>query len=558
MLRYLLVILIFFSNLLFSQSGNQNSKDPKVIEINKYLKKSDDFINVNLDSALYYSKKANEIIDKLSTTNNKVDIFVSLGNIYLNRSNYVASLENYLKGAKIVESELLKNPKNDELLANKIHFLIRFGNVEMQQNNLNKASEYYNKAMLLLDEVKLKNLTQSNMLKLKILNNLAGVYSKKSDFRKSLNFIELARDINNKGVKDKNLDSHLLNNLGIAHIELGDFPLAIYYLEQSLQIRKSLNDQRGIAQSYNNLGEAYSKNKNYAKAESYFKNALEIGQKSSFTDSVLKSLESLSALYEKTNKTSEAFINYKAFTKLKDSLYNNETVKHTSQLEMNYRLERQKEAYDFELKQKEAQRIKLTIIYISVSVGLLLLLCLAGLWIYMQKLKIKNIELSKDKLELEHKNISLEKDKLKEEVAFQNREITSKMMFLLKKNELITNIGNQLIDLKKNASQANQKHIQDIITEVRQKKDNDVWTEFETYFTKVHPDFYSNLQKLYPDLTPNEKKLCAFLRLNMSTKDISTITYQSLNTITVSRSRLRKKLNIQGEDTNLNNFLMQL
>ena len=93
---------------------------------------------------------------------------------------------------------------------------------------------------------------------------------------------------------------------------------------------------------------------------------------------------------------------------------------------------------------------------------------------------------------------------------------------------------------------------------MRLKKDNDVWTEFETYFTKVHPDFYKKLSQQFPDLTPNEKKLCAFLKLNLSTKEISAITYQSVNSIMVSRTRLRKKLNIQGEETNLTNFLMEL
>ncbi|MGX9987466.1 helix-turn-helix transcriptional regulator [Soonwooa purpurea] len=93
---------------------------------------------------------------------------------------------------------------------------------------------------------------------------------------------------------------------------------------------------------------------------------------------------------------------------------------------------------------------------------------------------------------------------------------------------------------------------------MNQKKDQDVWTEFETHFTKVHPNFYAKLSHQFPNLTPNEKKMCAFLRLNMSTKDISAITQQSVNSIMVSRSRLRKKLKIQGEEQNLINFLMNL
>jgi DNA-binding CsgD family transcriptional regulator len=62
----------------------------------------------------------------------------------------------------------------------------------------------------------------------------------------------------------------------------------------------------------------------------------------------------------------------------------------------------------------------------------------------------------------------------------------------------------------------------------------------------------------YPDLTPNEKKICAFLRLNMSTKDIAAITHQSVHSLNVARTRLRKKLGIDGTDENLVNFLNRL
>ncbi len=71
----------------------------------------------------------------------------------------------------------------------------------------------------------------------------------------------------------------------------------------------------------------------------------------------------------------------------------------------------------------------------------------------------------------------------------------------------------------------------------------------------MHTDFYKKLNEQFPNLSANEKKLCAFLKLNMSTKDIGSITYQSVKSISVARSRLRKKLNIESEDVNLANYL---
>jgi DNA-binding CsgD family transcriptional regulator len=76
-------------------------------------------------------------------------------------------------------------------------------------------------------------------------------------------------------------------------------------------------------------------------------------------------------------------------------------------------------------------------------------------------------------------------------------------------------------------------------------------------FEKVHTDFYPKLVKKIPDISIRERRLCAFLKMNMSTKEIASITFQSQNAIDVAKHRLRKKL---GTDTDedLTNFLITL
>ncbi|WP_068599285.1 helix-turn-helix transcriptional regulator [Vaginella massiliensis] len=69
-------------------------------------------------------------------------------------------------------------------------------------------------------------------------------------------------------------------------------------------------------------------------------------------------------------------------------------------------------------------------------------------------------------------------------------------------------------------------------------------------------DFYKRLLEKYPNLTKNELRLCAFLRLNFSSKEISAITQQSPHSIVVARSRLRKKIGLD-ESQSLTNFLVQ-
>jgi DNA-binding CsgD family transcriptional regulator len=99
--------------------------------------------------------------------------------------------------------------------------------------------------------------------------------------------------------------------------------------------------------------------------------------------------------------------------------------------------------------------------------------------------------------------------------------------------------------------------IQDIMREMQSNIDHTVWNEFEVRFQQVHNDFYQKLIEKYPDLTPNEIKICAFLKLNMTSKDISAITFQSVKSIQVARNRLRKKMGIE-RDENLVLLLQQL
>lgn len=90
--------------------------------------------------------------------------------------------------------------------------------------------------------------------------------------------------------------------------------------------------------------------------------------------------------------------------------------------------------------------------------------------------------------------------------------------------------------------------------EIRKIEACNNWKEFETQFVQVHPDFYKRLFEKYPDLTSYEQRICAFLRMNLNTKEISSITGRSAKSIEVTRSRIRKKLNLSRR-SNLSSFL---
>jgi DNA-binding CsgD family transcriptional regulator len=124
---------------------------------------------------------------------------------------------------------------------------------------------------------------------------------------------------------------------------------------------------------------------------------------------------------------------------------------------------------------------------------------------------------------------------------------------------MLSDISNKLVQLEQNAKGAETKEtIMKISKDLRNRTDDKMLNEFSLRFQEVHAGFYEKLLKVYPDLTQNELKLCAFLRLNMSTKDISELTGQRLPSIDHARYRLRKKLGLSNSETNLVNFLSQV
>ena len=83
------------------------------------------------------------------------------------------------------------------------------------------------------------------------------------------------------------------------------------------------------------------------------------------------------------------------------------------------------------------------------------------------------------------------------------------------------------------------------------------WEQFAIHFDKVHADFLARLREQFPQLTPRDHKLCAFLRMNLSSKEIAPLLYISVRGVEISRYRLRKKLELDA-DANLTEFLVNI
>lgn len=529
-------------------------------EINDFqnnLAYSSYYINKNLDSALYFAFRARKQLASVKADTSTIALNIILGDIYNATGSFETSLNYYFKAQKLSDS--LQNQETDspQLISKQISILNKIGVSFYSQRNYEQAMRYYDEAILVLEKSKQENKIETNQTRLRLLSNIAAIHIQLSDYDKALSSYQTALRIEEIRFDDK-LESSIFNNMGICYLEKGQYNLADYYFHKSLLTREKTNDKRGIAQCFNNIAKNAAQQKEFGLARKYYEAALKLGREIGNKESILNSLQSLSTLYHEIKDDKKAYLTFIEYSTLRDSLYNVQNLNRIAQVEMKYKFEQQQNLFDLELKRREDDRQKAELIYLLIGGTLFFLLLISVLLIFLQRGRIRNERLLKDKLELEHRNTLLEKQQLKEDLEFKNRELTTNVMYLLKKNELITGITEKLIKAKPYFKTENQRIISEIIQQLKSGSDNDVWSEFEAHFTSVHTGFYERLAALCPSLSSNEKKLCAFLRLNLSTKDISTITTQSVNSITVARSRLRKKLHIQGEDVNLINFLMQL
>ncbi len=155
--------------------------------------------------------------------------------------------------------------------------------------------------------------------------------------------------------------------------------------------------------------------------------------------------------------------------------------------------------------------------------------------------------------------VKLKNEKLEAEIQHKNTELASVAMHLVQKGELLGKIRDQMVKLKKQTG--NEKDSDDLKKIIRVISDEDKidkqWEQFTMHFDNVHSDFLSALKVKYPGLSANELKLSAYLRMNLSTKEIAQLMNISIRGVEISRYRLRKKLQIPTE-VNLFDFLLRM
>ncbi len=154
-----------------------------------------------------------------------------------------------------------------------------------------------------------------------------------------------------------------------------------------------------------------------------------------------------------------------------------------------------------------------------------------------------------ERMKSESEMVSLRNEKLESDIDFKNSELASSAMHLLKKGELLTKIKTGLSQLIKEIDNAHAiSELKKMVRTLNEDEHMDEeWENFSNHFDKVHSDFLSVLKELHPSVSANELKLSAYLRMNLSTKEIAQLMNISVRGVEISRYRLRKKLALASE-----------
>lgn len=518
--------------------------------------------------AVELSMEAIELSDRVGYSKGLLFNHMLLGDVYYQLQEYENAIQNY---ELCIDYSLVEN---DSLATMKCY--LNIGAIFYTQGLNNRALNYYllalkyaknrpketiynNIGLVYLNEAKyddaLTYFTKSleikqntgNQLGIAIsFNNIGEVYMTMKKFDIAAVYFEKSYAISNE-IDDKEGMVFCLNNFGEIRKSNNELDSSIVFFNQALILSKQINNQFLTAQSLYNIGHAYFIKKDYSMARFYLLECYSISEALGILPEIEKSSAVLSEIYRRENnyELSHKYLNINKIAT--DSLIRSESEKQILKLKLDYqyKLKEEESKRLLELRQHEYKRAKFNLTTIIFVLTILLLL-VVFLFIRI-KLRHRINRVEKEKIELK-------KQSLEKELEFKNKEIIEKVLKIIERNELIENTVKRLREFSFSLPSNKRAEVNLINKELKSMEMKNQWTEFHHYFTIIYSKFFENLEKDYPGLTSNEKRLCAYLKLNMTTKDIATLTFQNFKSIEVARTRLRKRLDLTNKDIGFQEF----
>lgn len=418
--------------------------------------------------------------------------------------------------------------------------------------------------------------------KLRIENNLGVVYTRLKEHQKALaHFQEVYRIANE--INDTTLILNALNNIGNIFL-YSDTDTSYSIFRKALDIAKISNDNSVSAYVYSNLARNYALQNKPDSALLFFRKAQKIVERdSAISRNNIWVYKAMGLFYFNLQEYDSTITYIKRMDKMIDEKY---SFDNQDNIRLLYRAYLMKEDYPtaahyFQLydeisdslnitekltnaeriileqeftahqKERELAETQQRFVYLIIGLSLVILLLTFLLLVFYYKSKLSRSKLQQDLMVSREKELSLD-------IELKNRELMSKALLEINRNEVVQAVLDDLNQVKKGALRSETKSAIDYVARKLEGHDREhMWDEFQMSFEKVSSSFFNELTEKHSDLSLREKRLCALLKLNMTTKEIADINGQSIKSVENARTRLRKKLGLTNSDLSLTAYLSE-
>jgi len=467
-----------------------------------------------------------------------------IGLTELNLGNYKEAVDNILKSLKYWEE--VNNAANiwncNELL----------GNIYLRLNGFEKALCYHRIALKVRNDNILKIISLGKEatpdLYLGIAyswNNIAEVYLNlrqyDSAYYYAIKALKIKEAKNSTATANDIANSWL--NMGNIYRKLGKPDSAMLMLTKAAETYKTLQNGSSYAEALYGIGNLYVDKQNYNKAKEMFATGLQKSVEVADKNNIKTGYKLLSDLCTTTRDYKKSLDYFLLYSDMKDSIFNRERSNAIEELQIRYEVDKKQqkiESQGFIIAQKKRQ-----ITYALIGIVVITLFSVLIIFLIIKNKRQKEALLIK------------EADNLRKDLELKNRELVCNVSNIYTKNMVINKVAKTLSKSIRTSDQTDVLLINEIIRELQQNMDETSWKEFEYRFSKVYESFYQTLDNKFPELTHVERKVCAMLKLDMSSKEIAAITMTHPESVDTTRSRIRKKLGLE-KDENLSEFLNKL
>ena len=515
----LLISIIIFS-LPTSAQGDEDTNDSlQIYYLQSFNYYSQDSFNLSFNSINSALQFADSTIDRVKIAR----LYGLKGYIYLNRGAKIKAIESFSKSKRI---GVLLNDLEIQIAG--LHGL---GRVYITLGETDKAYNY------LLEGLKLAE-GANNKHSEAVLNNALGILEQDRDsFYSALNhfikFDKISSELN-----DTLSAVYASVNIGEIYINLGIIDSALYYIKKAESLNLYANSAQARAAIFGNYGRIMNDKGDFLKSIEYINRSMKICYNNNFSDFIIENYSMLIKDYQAIHDLQKSIKLYKELDSYKDSLYRINDLKRSKGLESQLLLE-EKAAKALYWQQKYNNRNLILALSVTISILIIVFLFMLS----------KRYKANKKKHREETRNLTQTIDE-------KNRELVTRIMSENQRESTLGELSNTLEYIsKENDVEKIKQHLNQALRNISSSEFiNNNWGVFKVHFEKVHPNFFVELLKIQPKLTQSELRLCAYIKMNLTTKEIANLTNISDRSIQTNRYRLKKKLELDP-NTNLISFI---